>query len=176
MGQIVKDLSRICQIPPTAETRELWHKKPGIFAENFRGKAIISPVILVVAGILPFINIIGAWLSVGPILLGCSYDGCIPCSLSPLFFQIMFGLAVIPLGYNTLKGKSVSHSSENSFIALILGLSALILVVGNEFVVATEYLTPFSEWLPNPFYLMMWLNAILILGGAVIGLVFGNKN
>ncbi len=115
----------------------------------------IGSVTLIVAGILPFINGIGAWLTVGPIMLGCSYDGCTPNTIWPFLLQMLFGVVVIGLGRMGLKGNTELYG-----FALALA--------GVELVMAAINIPAFYHFIPYPFYITFWINALLILVGAVV--------
>ncbi|UCH04804.1 MAG: hypothetical protein JSW05_01200 [Candidatus Thorarchaeota archaeon] len=135
-----------------------------------RSRAIIGPFILMVAGILPFINGISAWTAIGPDMLGCWYDHCIPTTILPFALQMLFGTFAVALGYNILK---VGRWGEDiPAIALSLGVIELLMVVASSL-----YLSQWDEWaIPIPFYLMIWFSAILVMVGAVIVSAFRKED
>ncbi|MFW9799989.1 MAG: hypothetical protein ACFFD9_06115 [Candidatus Thorarchaeota archaeon] len=126
--------------------------------ETVKGRAIIGPVILMVAGILPFITGFLVALQVP----GIAGPGDMYGTLAPFAVQAAFGIGVCVGGYILLRGDEIGGQG-----ALIAGLIELLL--------ATFVLPPPPSFIPYVFYLMIWGDVILILVGRLVGLALREK-
>lgn len=128
-----------------------------------KGKALIGPAIIVIAGILPIINGILAYLQVPGIMGG--YDA---YPFAPFAIQIILGFVILIV--ITVFARVPELKSERrigNYIALGTGLFEL---YGLIFI-----LPPPPENIPYYFYIMIWINATLILIGAILTLIINDE-